>query len=291
MTRIPNNESHNHQSPAGQRLDQRHREQLSALVDGELGADEARFLLRRMEHDPELGGCQERWHLLGDVMRGQASLLAPAGFSAAVAAAIAVEPVPQADARRQVRRSGWRAWGGGALAASVAAVALFLGREKLQEAPPVDVPAAQVVASQAQLPPAPAQPVAVTEASVQTAAVAAASVPAVAMAAAARRQDGRRASATRTQQAARVAQRDDTPLRAVASQAPLTPTLPASATRTLPFGEVGSLQARPWPRSSLAPAAGGALNASFPAHAGGAAFYPFEPRLQDDLPASHRPRD
>ncbi|MDW7602952.1 sigma-E factor negative regulatory protein, partial [Stenotrophomonas maltophilia] len=86
MTSNPFNESQNHQSPAGQRLDQRHREQLSALVDGELGADEARFLLRRMEHDPELAGCQERWQLLGDVMRGQASALAPAGFSAAVAA-------------------------------------------------------------------------------------------------------------------------------------------------------------------------------------------------------------
>lgn len=291
MTRIPNNESHNHQSPAGQRLDERHRQQLSALVDGELGADEARFLVRRMEHDPELAGCQERWQLLGDVMRGQASLLAPAGFSAAVAAAIAVEPAPQAEPKRQARRSGWRAWGGGALAASVAAVALFVGREKLQEAPPVDVSAPQVIASQAQLPPASGQPAAVTEASVDTAAMAVASVPAVAMAAASRRQDARRASATRSQQAARVAQRDDAPLRAVASQAPLTPTVPASSARNLPFGEVGSLQARPWPRSSLAPAAGGALNASFPAHAGGAAFYPFEPRLQDDLPASQRPRD
>jgi len=34
MTRIPNNESHNHQSLAGQRLDERHRQQLSALGDG-----------------------------------------------------------------------------------------------------------------------------------------------------------------------------------------------------------------------------------------------------------------
>ncbi|MDN8657585.1 RseA family anti-sigma factor, partial [Stenotrophomonas indicatrix] len=201
MTRIPNNESHNHQSPAGQRLDERHRQQLSALVDGELGADEARFLVRRMEHDPELAGCQERWQLLGDVMRGQASLLAPAGFSAAVAAAIAAEPAPLAEPKRQARRSGWRAWGGGALAASVAAVALFVGREKLQEAPPVDVSAPQVIASQAQLPPASEQPAAVTEASVDTAAMAVASVPAVAMAAASRRQDVRRASATRSQQA------------------------------------------------------------------------------------------
>lgn len=295
MTSNPFNESQNHQSPAGQRLDQRHREQLSALVDGELGADEARFLLRRMEHDPELAGCQERWQLLGDVMRGQASALAPVGFSAAVAAAIAAEPAPQAEPRREVRRSGWRAWGGGAaLAASVAAVALFMGGEKLKEATPGEPLAPQVIASQAELPPAPAPttPAPVTEASVDTAAMAVAGVPAVAMAAASRRQDTRRASATRSQQAARAAQREDMPQRAVAAaQAPLTPTVPANASRNMPFGEVGGLQARPWPRSSLAPAAGGALNASFPAHAGGAAFYPFEPRLQDDLPVPPRPRD
>ncbi|UEX17254.1 sigma-E factor negative regulatory protein [Stenotrophomonas sp. SI-NJAU-1] len=293
MTRIPNNEPHNHQSPAGQRLDERHRQQLSALVDGELGADEARFLLRRMEHDPELAGCQERWQLLGDVMRGQASALAPAGFSAAVAAAIAAEPAPQAEPRRQVRRSGWRAWGGGAaLAASVAAVALFIGGEKLKEATPGEPLTPQVIASQAELPPAPTAPAPVTEASVDTAAMAVAAAPAVAMAATSRRQDARRASATRSQQAARAAQRDDAPQRAIAAlQAPLAPTVPANANHNLPFGEVGGLQARPWPRSSLAPTAGGALNASFPARAGGAAFYPFEPRLQDDLPVPPRPRD
>lgn len=293
MTSHPFNESQNHQSPAGQRLDQRHREQLSALVDGELGADEARFLLRRMEHDPELAGCQERWHLLGDVMRGHAPVLAPAGFSAAVAAAIAAEPVVQAEPRRQVRRSGWRTWGGGAaLAASVAAVALFMGGEKLKEATPGEPLAPQVIASQAELAPAPAQPAPVTEASVDTAAMVAAAAPAVAMAASSRRQDTRRASATRSQQAARAAQRDDVPQRAVAAvQVPLTPTVPANAHRNLPFGEVGGLQARPWPRSSLAPAASGALNASFPANAGSAAFYPFEPRLQDELPVPPRPRD
>ncbi len=159
MTSNPFNESQNHQSPAGQRLDQRHREQLSALVDGELGADEARFLLRRMEHDPELAGCQERWQLLGDVMRGQASALAPAGFGAAVAAAVAAEPAPQAEPRRQVRRSGWRAWGGGAaLAASVASVGPFRGGWKPKEAPPGESLGPPGIATQAELPPAPTPP-------------------------------------------------------------------------------------------------------------------------------------
>ena len=122
--------------------------------------------------------------------------------------------------------------------------------------------------------------------------MAVAAAPAVAMAATSRRQDARRASATRSQQAARAARRDDAPQRAIAAvQAPLAPTVPANANHNLPFGEVGGLQARPWPRSSLAPTAGGALNASFPARAGGTAFYPFEPRLQDDLPVPPRPRD
>ena len=191
MTSNPFNESQNHQSPAGQRLDQRHREQLSALVDGELGADEARFLLRRMEHDPELAGCQERWQLLGDVMRGQASALAPAGFSAAVAAAIAAEPAP-----RRAASPGTSQWLAGlgrraALAASVAAVALFIGGEKLKEATPGEPLAPQVIASQAELPPAPTAPAPVTEASVDTAAMAVAAAPAVAMAATSRRQDAR----------------------------------------------------------------------------------------------------
>ena len=162
----------------------------------------------------------------------------------------------------------------------------------MKEATPGEPQAPQVIASQAELTPAPAAPTPVTEASVDTAAVAVAAAPAVAMAAAGRRQDARRASATRSQQAARAAQRDDTSQRAIAAvQAPLTPTVPANANRNLPFGEVSGLQARPWPRSSLAPAAGGALNASFPAHAGSAAFYPFEPRLQDELPVPPRPRD
>ena len=108
MTSNPFNESQNHQSPAGQRLDQRHREQLSALVDGELGADEARFLLRRMEHDPELAGCQERWQLLGDVMRGQARR-----WRRPASAPPWPLPLPPSrchvEPRRQVRRGGWRA--------------------------------------------------------------------------------------------------------------------------------------------------------------------------------------
>ncbi|HEY0310392.1 MAG TPA: sigma-E factor negative regulatory protein, partial [Luteimonas sp.] len=54
--------------------------QLSALFDGELGIDEARFLQRRLEHDRVLAARWSRWQLAGDVLRGQATAAAPDGF-------------------------------------------------------------------------------------------------------------------------------------------------------------------------------------------------------------------
>ena len=62
---------------AADKFELHYRQQLSALVDGELAADEARFMLRRLQHDGEVSSCQERWQLLGDVMRGQACAPAP----------------------------------------------------------------------------------------------------------------------------------------------------------------------------------------------------------------------
>lgn len=275
--------------PAPDKFDAHHRQQLSALIDGELSPDEARFMLRRLEHDDALAGCHERWQLLGDVLRGQACAPAPVDFAARVQAAVAAEPAPpKAEAARGRERGGWRRWGGSAaLAASVAAVALFMTREQLPEQPPPE-PAMPVFASQAELPPpvAPAPGPAPSSTAVAEAALAVAAVPAAATTA-------RRASATRTQQAARsVASRSAEPQRAVASQAPLAPlapSVPAGATRELPFGNVSGLQARPWPRSSLG--GEGALNASFSTSSQGATFYPFEPRLQEADPAAlPRPR-
>lgn len=268
----------NKQQQSVDKIDEHYRRQLSALVDGELGSDQARFLLRRLQHDPELQACQERWSLLGDVMRGQAVAPAPADFAARVCAAVAESPAPDAAPRREAR-GGWRAWGGGAaLAASVAVVALFMGRQTLDNVSPAAEAPTTVIASEATLAvPAPGPAPAPAEAALVAAA------PAVALAAASRSQDAsaRRASATRTQQAARVSQRAEAPLRAVARQAPLTPTVPAGTQRDLLFGDVGHLQARPWPRAALAPSmSGNALNASLSST--GAGFYPFEPRLQDD---------
>ncbi|WP_313642490.1 sigma-E factor negative regulatory protein [Stenotrophomonas sp.] len=269
---------------AADKFELHYRQQLSALVDGELAADEARFMLRRLQHDGELSSCQERWQLLGDVMRGQACAPAPLDFSARVRAAVDADalqngPVAAASHPQRTARTGWRRWGGGAaLAASVAAVALFMAREQLPEtAAPAPVIAATAEVSLPQQP-APATPAPVTADAGDIAALVAAA-PSVA-AAAARRQEanGRRGSATRTQQAARAgALRSAEPERAIASA----PVLPALRQQD-PFASGnGVLPARPWPRSSVAPSLSqGALNASYPAQeSGGATFYPFEPRL------------
>lgn len=260
-----------------------YRQQLSALVDGELAADEARFMLRRLEHDSELSACQERWQVLGDVMRGQACAPAPLDFSARVRQAMDADaqqngPVLVAPAAPGKPRRGWRRWGGGAaLAASVAAVALFMAREQLPE---TNAPT-PVIATTAEVTPAPVLPSAPTSADAGNVAGLVAAAPAVA-AAVSRRQDAtaRRGSATRTQQAARAGTaRMAEPQRAIAA-APALPATPALRQDPFATGN-GVLHARPWPRSSVAPSLSqGALNASFPAQEqGGATFYPFEPRM------------
>lgn len=275
-------------NPAGAAPDKfelHYRQQLSALVDGELAADEARFMLRRLEHDSELSACQERWQVLGDVMRGQACAPAPLDFSARVRQAVQDDaqqngPVAAVPAPQQRKsRSGWRRWGGGAaLAASVAAVALFMAREQLPE---TKAPT-PVIATTAEVAPAPVQPAAPTSADAGNVAGLVAAAPAVA-AAVSRRQDAtaRRGSATRTQQAARAGTaRMAEPQRAIAA-APVLPATPALRQDPFATGN-GVLHARPWPRASVAPSLSsqGALNASFPAQEqGGATFYPFEPRM------------
>src|SRR3546814_18043427 len=55
--------------PQTDKLDDHHRQQLSAMLDGELLPDQAKFMLRRLEHDGELAACWERWQVCGEVMQ------------------------------------------------------------------------------------------------------------------------------------------------------------------------------------------------------------------------------
>ncbi|NUS38566.1 MAG: sigma-E factor negative regulatory protein, partial [Lysobacter sp.] len=110
----------------GERILDHTRQQLSALIDGELAPDEAAFLMRRLQHDDALAGCWERWQLAGELLRGRGGARLPAGFSTRVMAVVAAEaPVAPAATMRPRR---WLAWSGGAIAASIALVALFVAR-------------------------------------------------------------------------------------------------------------------------------------------------------------------
>ena len=114
------------------------REALSALFDGELRGDAARFALKRLEHDEEWRDALERWQMAGDALRGQAPVVLPPEFAARVSAAIAGD-VATPGTRGHVRRTRWM--GGAALAASLAAVVLFMA----QRTAPDGVPASQSV--------------------------------------------------------------------------------------------------------------------------------------------------
>lgn len=103
------------------------REQLSALMDGALPADETRFLLRRLQHDASLAECWERWRLSAEVMRGLAPAhRLPADFASRVAASLRGEVQAVVPRKHVVRTQGWLRWGGGvAVAASLAVVAFM----------------------------------------------------------------------------------------------------------------------------------------------------------------------
>jgi len=106
-------------------MTQDQREHLSAGIDGELAREELRFLLRRFEHDAELGQAWTRYHLARDGLRRQLPAVASAGFAARVAQAIAQE----SEAKAGRRAPHWLRWSaGGAIAASVAVAALMIAR-------------------------------------------------------------------------------------------------------------------------------------------------------------------
>lgn len=265
--------------PAVDRILDHQRLQLSALMDGELSPDEARFLLRRLEHDDDLRGCWERWQLGGDVMRGLGGAMVSAGFAARVADAVAADAGTDRPATTSAR-SRWSRWGGGAaLAASVAVIAMFLVRHSPDaSAPAVSTPARVALSQgtparatpQSAITPAPA-PDAPDRAAQLATAVAVADLPRKVLA---------RRSRGQSQRAARRASRESeqAPI-AVAADA-----MPAvNATAVDPFsGQVVRLPNRPWPRPLLtgSPAVG-AFTVDYGSRGGEVAtphpFYPFVP--------------
>lgn len=266
-----------------------HREQLSAMMDGALSADEARFLLRRMEHDDELADCWERWQFAGDAMRGIAGRALPADFPRRVGRAIA-DDVALADAiesqtlavaatpgtRRPLLR-----WGGGAALAASVALAALIGSRTLSA--PDHAP--QQVAT------APAAPAAVPVASVRVpepvlpAGVAEAGAAAIAAAAAATK-DNRavRPHLVASAQAVPVGRSAAAELAAAKSRKAMSSQAVqvASATYGRDLAPGAHITSKPWPRALVPGAsAGGEVTAGLE---GSPAFQPFQPPRSEWLP-------
>ncbi len=125
------------------------KQQLSALVDGELDDQRARFLLRRLGADPALAASWSRWHLTRACLRRETAGALRTDFASAISQALADDRAPQRVAGGHLLR-----WGAGlAVAASVAVAVLLtvpLGPSPPPSAPAVaaaPLPAAQVAAS------------------------------------------------------------------------------------------------------------------------------------------------
>ena len=104
-------------------MNEQFQEQLSAMMDGELGRDESLFLMRRVSNEGELSQRWSSYHVARQVLRRQDVFVLRADFSSQILDRISTEPLAQ-----RPRSGRWLRWaGGGAIAASVAAVALIFG--------------------------------------------------------------------------------------------------------------------------------------------------------------------
>jgi sigma-E factor negative regulatory protein RseA len=135
-------------------MSEQFREQLSALMDGELPRDEVRFLLRRIDGDTQLAQAWTRYQLAGGVLRRQAAVLPLRGDFADVL----VQRLGAAPPGYGMRMLRWA--GGGAIAAAVAVVALVSTRplENPQQASATLAVVAPVTAAPVVAQPLPMQP-------------------------------------------------------------------------------------------------------------------------------------
>lgn len=240
------------------------REQLSALMDGALPADQTRFLLRRLQHDDSLAASWERWRLAGEAMRGLApAQRLPADFAQRVSAALQGDgALPQRASAAAVRAPAWRRWSGGAaIAASLAVVALLAirpGQEPVSGSAPVQVAVAPAAPAKPQ--PAPEPPAIVADAPAALAAAAVAAKP------------------LRERRAPAPGPRQATAVERIVAQAD--PPAATAASAVVPLAQQDAIVTRPWPRSILPQYAHGGLTVGLGEGSAVPAPNPFQqPRL------------
>jgi sigma-E factor negative regulatory protein RseA len=131
-------------------------ERISQLMDGELGAESARGELNRLRQDQAL---RERWdtfHLIGDTLRGERTVLP--GFGDRFAQRLTQEPTVLAPKRRPVKTLATYAMSAAASLAAVAWVGWFALGTAPMVAPVVAPPPPAAVAQQPAAPALVAEP-------------------------------------------------------------------------------------------------------------------------------------
>jgi anti-sigma factor RsiW len=101
-------------------------EQLSALLDGELPAEQEALLLRRLDKEPELREKLARFGMLGELLRDSSAPLSALSVSGRVAAAGAAEEAPSdLPVRTSQSASNRLSYFGAGIAASIAMLVMF----------------------------------------------------------------------------------------------------------------------------------------------------------------------
>jgi sigma-E factor negative regulatory protein RseA len=118
------------------------REQISALLDGELAKDELGLLVRRMERDADLRRAFGNYVLIGEALRAPGSITASRGFAARVEAALDVAPPARVEAADPLQRQRQWRWAKPAIASAVAASVAVAGVLLLRLDSRVDEPVA-----------------------------------------------------------------------------------------------------------------------------------------------------
>jgi negative regulator of sigma E activity len=132
----------------------KHAEELCAMMDGELGQSEARFLLKRLGHEQQLIACWKRYHFSRAVLRGEIAVQ-PKCLCDRVSAAIEQEPTPAIEpvSASSLLPAWLQPVAGFAVAATVAIAAFtLLQTEQLEPATDQAADSARVAATE-QVPP------------------------------------------------------------------------------------------------------------------------------------------
>lgn len=115
------------------------KEQLSACLDGELPEGELDLLLKQVKRDQPLRNTLGRYSLIGETLRSQGAVAAPADFVSKISAAIAAEPALAQERPATRVASAPARWlkpvAGFAIAAGVAAVAILTLQQPEEQAP------------------------------------------------------------------------------------------------------------------------------------------------------------